>query len=108
MKYLIIMSLIICSCNSNTFKIEKVSEIEVVNLFSNTMHRITDKEKQQHIISTIEKSKKEPVKFIAEYKLKVIIEDSVIVFLVKDNLLNYKGVTYKMRGDLSENIKNDK
>ncbi len=101
---IIIFLKMLIGCQSKAFKIKDVQEIQVFNPSGNVIYEIIDEKKIQAIISIIESAKKEPVKFVAEYRLNVKTKDTILVFLIKDDLLNDKGITYRMKDNLVENI----
>lgn len=100
----IIFLVVLIGCQSKAFKISNVQNIQIINSSGNVIYDITDAKQIESIISIVESAEKEPVKFIAEYKLNVNIKDTTLVFLIKDDLLNDKGVIYRMKDNLVENI----
>ncbi|WP_299181062.1 hypothetical protein [uncultured Chryseobacterium sp.] len=102
---LIIMFLkMLIGCQSKALKIKDAQNIQIINSSGNVVYEIADEKKIQSIISIVESAKKEPVKFIAGYKLNVKTKDTILVFLIKDDLLNDKGIIYRMQDNLVENI----
>ena len=85
--------------------IEKVDTIKVEVLKEVKSYEFTDKETISLIISKyISTAKKEPIKFIALYKIIVISGVSEHTYLINGRNINHNGVTYKMKEDFGEFI----
>lgn len=61
--------------------------------------------KIRHIINALNDSKKEPLYFKANCKLRIIYADSILTVLCNGVAIRYKGITYKM-SDSMEDILN--
>ncbi|ELM3645111.1 hypothetical protein [Flavobacterium psychrophilum] len=98
------------SCNSKIYEPKDVKEIDVTilrkdNGTSKVNFNNFDDIKQ--IIDEVNKSKREPIKFIADYKLILKFKDSTKTLLIKNGMMNIEGITYRLNHNLG-NIINDK
>ncbi|MCS6954980.1 MAG: hypothetical protein NZM44_01310 [Candidatus Calescibacterium sp.] len=111
MKYLMILSIcFMFGCRSSAqismpTSIEKVDTIKIEVLKELKNYEFTDKETINLIMSKyIATAKKEPIKFIALYKIIVISGVSEYTYLIKGRNINHNGLTYKMKEDFGEFI----
>ena len=111
MKYLMIISIsFMFGCSSSTqismqTSVKKVDTIKVEAMKEGRNYEFTDKETINLIMSEyIATAKKEPIKFIALYKVIVISGVSEYTYLINGRNINHNGVTYKMKEDFGKFI----
>ena len=98
---------LLSGCQSNTIKMDGVESIRIV---SNQTEQpqdtvvITAIDQIKEITSRLEKAKKEPVKFLADYKVELNFKDSTVILLVRNDLLNNQGITYKLKKNLGKRL----
>lgn len=106
----IITMVSLMSCNSKIYEPKDIKEIDVTILRKeNGIDKInfSDAEDIKQIIDEVNKSKKEPIKFIADYKLSLKFKDTTKILLVRNSMMNIEGITYKLNHNLG-NIISDK
>lgn len=113
MKTISLISIItmLFSCQSKVIDVEGIEKITIVSNLKEQVKDtliITDRQQIKLLSSIVRKAKREPVKFLAEYNLELTYKDSAINLLVRKNLLNIKGITYRLNDDISEKIINIK
>jgi|GEM_PF-6402095 len=109
MKALAVITFIILlsSCQSNAIKMDEVESIRIV---SNQREQpqdtvvITAIDQIKEITSMLENVKKEPVKFLADYKVELNFKDSTVILFVRNDLLNNQGITYKLEKNLGKRL----
>lgn len=94
-------------CQSNTFKMDGIESIKIVtnqkDQYQDTVI-ITDREQIKELSSIIKNAKREPVKFLADYRVELDFKDRTVVLLVRNDLLNNQGLTYKLKKDLGKKL----
>lgn len=88
------------SCNSKKHNQDDVKEITIIELLTNKKKSFNDSENIQKITDEINNSKREPLKFVAEYRLELKFKDSMKVVLIRNSSMNIKGITYRLNNDL--------
>jgi hypothetical protein len=94
-------------CNNKIINIQEVEEITLIsNLREPIQDTLTIQDKQQIKIlgDIINKAKREPVKFLADYRLELKFKDKVLNLLVQKDLLNNQGITYRLNDDIGKKI----
>lgn len=98
------------SCNSKIYEPKDILEIEVTILKKGSVinqFNFTDFENIKQIIDEVNKSKQEPIKFIAEYKLILKFKNTTKTLLIRNSMMNIEGITYRLNNNLGAII-NDK
>lgn len=96
-------------CTNDSINLYKVNRIIVkpINKKSNIYFDsiiVINQNKIDRFIDILEQSKREPIKFIADYQVKIYSKDTILILLVHKNLINHRGITYKLKNDLTLEI----
>lgn len=86
---------------------DRVESIKIVHCqkeLSRDTIVITETGQINEIVAIIENAQREPVKFIVDYRLELNFKDSIIILLVRNNLMNNHGITYKLKKDLGKKL----
>jgi hypothetical protein len=95
------------SCNSKMYDAKDVQEIEITSLRKESVLnkvRFTDFKDIKQIIDEVNKSKKEPIKFVADYKLIIKLKDTSRTLLIRNSMMNIEGITYELNNNLGNII----
>lgn len=98
---------LLLGCQPSTIKMDEVESIKIVfNQMGQHKDAVVIKEVERikEIVSMVETAEREPVKFLADYKVEVKFKDSTTILLVRNNLLNYQGITYRLKNDLGKKL----
>lgn len=101
-----LFAMVFLGCQSNAIKMDDVKSIKIIDNQHKQLDTvtITDMEQIRELVSVLESGKREPVKFLADYRLELSFTDSTVTLLVKDNLLNNQGITYRLKEDLGKKL----
>jgi hypothetical protein len=95
------------SCQFENFNVKGIEKITIVSNLCETLKdtlEITDKQKIELLADVIKRARREPVKFMPNYKLELKFRDSSVVLLARKNLLKNKGFTYLLNDDIGKII----
>jgi hypothetical protein len=101
----------LCSCQSKNINMNGVESITVVSNLRDTKQDIiiiTDEDQIKLITGIVKEAKREPLKFLADYRLELKFKDSTLSLLVRKDLLNNQGITYRLNEDIGIEIENIK
>lgn len=95
------------SCQSKNIDVQGIERITIVSNLREAVKDtvvITDEQQIKLLADVIKEAKREPVKFLADYRLELKFKDSTIILLARKNLLNNQGFTYILKDDIGKVI----
>lgn len=94
------------SCNKKLVTTENIKNIIIVSnpRDNNIEIEITNSSDISNILEIINTADKELIKFIPDYKIQINYKDSSKILLIKKDMLNIEGLTYKLNTNLQKEI----
>lgn len=103
----VVFIVMLLGCRSDSIKTDSVVSIKIVpcqkGLPQDTII-VTETDQINEIAAIIENAEREPVKFMVDYRVELNFKGSATILLVRNNLMNNQGITYKLKKDLGKKL----